>query len=78
MAVKLKNVGCFSKLSVYPVVMEDRKRKFSVLVDMQTHLWLRTSCLFCSELTNVESFIILSVIKVDRSGFICVSLFLCL
>lgn len=31
----------FSKVSVYTSAMEDRKRKFTVLVDMQLHQWLR-------------------------------------
>lgn len=31
----------FSRVSVYTSVMEDRKRKFTVLVDMQIHQWLR-------------------------------------
>lgn len=49
----------FSKVSVYTSVMEDRKRKFTVLVDMQTHKWLRKKKkrlpLLFSEQTRINS-----------------------
>lgn len=49
----------FSKLSVYTSVMEGRKRKFTVLVDMHTHRWLRNKKkrlpLLFSEQTRINS-----------------------
>lgn len=49
----------FSKVSVYTSVVEDRKRKFTVLVDMQIHQWLRnkkkTLPLLFSEQTQINS-----------------------